>query len=103
MVQYDFSTVAVLVTFGAVLGKTTPLQLIIMALLEVIFYSANQTLNSHILEAADVGRSLLIHTFGAYFGLSVSLILYKKRAFEEDKTSSTYRSDLFAMLGTIES
>ena len=67
-----------------------------------MFYSANEAINIYVFQAADVGGSMLIHTFGAYFGLAVSVMLYNKKATDHPHNSSTYHSDLFAMIGTAE-
>jgi len=52
-------------------------------------------------KASDVGGSMVIHAFGAYFGLAVSTVLRRaadvRRA--EAKEGSVYHSDLFAMIG----
>lgn len=37
--EADFAVATVLISFGAVLGKTSPVQLIIMATLEIVFYN----------------------------------------------------------------
>ncbi len=84
---------------GAVLGRASPFQLIVIAFFEVMFYSANEALNIHVLEASDIGGSMLIHTFGAYFGLAVSFMLYRKKATDHPRNSTVYHSDLFAMIG----
>ena len=42
---------------------------------------------------------MLIHTFGAYFGLAVSRMLYDKKAEDDNRNSSCYHSDLFSMIG----
>ena len=42
LIAGDFAAAAVLISFGAVLGKVSPLQLVVMAIVEVIFYTANE-------------------------------------------------------------
>lgn len=43
---------------------------------------------------------MTIHTFGAYFGLMVTRILYRPNLEQsKDKQGSVYQSDLFAMIG----
>lgn len=43
---------------------------------------------------------MTIHTFGAYFGLTVTCILYRPNLEQsKDKQGSVYHSDLFAMIG----
>ena len=99
MIGSDFAAATVLITFGAVLGKASPFQMIIIAFMECIFYSANEALNINVLKAADAGGSMIIHTFGAYFGLAVSTMLYRRKAFNHPKNSSSYHSDLFSIIG----
>ncbi|XP_038841844.1 ammonium transporter Rh type A-like [Salvelinus namaycush] len=102
MINADFSTATVLISFGAVLGKTSPVQLLIMTILEITIFSINEHLVAEILEANDVGASMIIHAFGAYFGLAVARMLYRpalRNGHEND--GSVYHSDLFAMIGTV--
>lgn len=52
------------------------------------------------LQVKDAGGSMTIHTFGAYFGLTVTWILYRRNLeHSKQKQSSVYHSDLFAMIG----
>ncbi|KAM6915541.1 ammonium transporter Rh type A [Xenentodon cancila] len=102
MINADFSTATVLISFGAVLGKTSPLQLLIMTILEITIFGINEHLVANVLEANDVGASMIIHAYGAYFGLAVARVLYRpslRNGHEND--GSVYHSDLFAMIGTV--
>ncbi|XP_056419971.1 ammonium transporter Rh type A isoform X3 [Hyla sarda] len=101
MINADFSTATVLISFGAVLGKTSPLQMLIMAILEITIFACNEHLVAF-LGATDIGASMVIHAFGAYFGLAASAVLYRsglKKGHEHE--GSVYHSDLFAMIGTL--
>ncbi len=40
---------------------------------------------------------MLVHVFGAYFGLAVSCVL--RRDVSSEKEGATYISDIFAMIG----
>lgn len=42
MINADFCTGSVLISFGAVLGKTSPVQLLIMAMFEVTLFAVNE-------------------------------------------------------------
>lgn len=42
LINADFCAGAVLISFGAVLGKTGPAQLLLMALLEAVLFSVNE-------------------------------------------------------------
>ncbi|NWY58189.1 RHAG protein, partial [Chionis minor] len=102
MINADFSTATALISFGAVLGKTSPVQMLILTILEITIFACNEHLVAEILQATDVGASMTIHAFGAYFGLAVTLVLYRpglKNKHENEE--STYHSDLFAMIGTL--
>lgn len=41
LIEGDFAAAAVAITYGALLGKTSPLQMIAVAFFELIFYSIN--------------------------------------------------------------
>uniref|UniRef100_G3P649 Ammonium transporter Rh type A n=1 Tax=Gasterosteus aculeatus aculeatus TaxID=481459 RepID=G3P649_GASAC len=104
IINADFSTATVLISFGAVLGKTSPVQLLIMTVLEISLFSINEHLVAQIFKvsANDVGASMIIHAFGAYFGLAVARVLYRPGLRNgHDNDGSVYHSDLFAMIGTV--
>uniref|UniRef100_A0A8D0GFL5 Rh family B glycoprotein n=1 Tax=Sphenodon punctatus TaxID=8508 RepID=A0A8D0GFL5_SPHPU len=104
MINADFCSGAILISFGAVLGKTSPVQLLLMTLLEVTLFGINEYILLILLcyQAKDAGGSMTIHTFGAYFGLTVSRLLYRPHLNKSrQREGSVYHSDLFAMIGTI--
>lgn len=75
LITADFAAAAVLITFGALLGKVTPAQLMVIALVEIVFYGINENIGAGTFGAVDMGGSIFVHTFGAYFGLACSLAL----------------------------
>ncbi|KAJ7325357.1 hypothetical protein OS493_029906 [Desmophyllum pertusum] len=101
LVTSEFAAAAVLITYGAVLGKVSRLQLLVIGILEIVFYSINEMIAIEFLKYADAGGSIIIHTFGAYFGLALSRVLYNQKSLDNPKEESVYHSDLFAMIGTI--
>ncbi|XP_037587817.1 ammonium transporter Rh type B isoform X2 [Cebus imitator] len=102
MINADFCAGAVLISFGAILGKTGPAQLLLMALLEVVLFGINEFVLLNLLGVRDAGGSMTIHTFGAYFGLVLSRVLYRPQLEKSrHRQGSIYHSDLFAMIGTI--
>ena len=68
-------------------------------MLEIIFYAINELIAVEFLKFSDAGGSIIIHAFGAYFGLALSRTLYTKKALDSPKEGSNYHSDLFAMIG----
>jgi len=105
MFNCEFAAGAVLISFGALLGKVNHLQLVLMALFEIIFYKLNEHTNIHWIHSnstfADVGGSMIIHAFGAYFGLAASWVLTSDRHKNQEKEAADYKTDLFAMVGTV--
>ena len=99
LVTAEFAAATVLITYGAVLGKVSRLQLLVIGFLEVVFYGINELIAVEFLKYSDAGGSIIIHTFGAYFGLALSRVLHTKDALESPKEGSNYQSDLFAMIG----
>ncbi|XP_067874171.1 ammonium transporter Rh type C-like 2 [Heterodontus francisci] len=100
LINADFCAASVLISFGAVLGKVSPVQLLIMSLFEVTLYAVNEFILLNVLGAKDAGGSMVIHMFGAYFGLTITRILYRPNL-DQKKNESVYHSDLFSMIGTL--
>ena len=75
IVEAGLISAAVLISFGVVLGKVNPLQLLFMGLVEAVFCVINMHVAYSIMGIVDVGGSIVVHTFGAYFGLAVSFCL----------------------------
>ncbi|KAL9911776.1 rhesus blood group-associated glycoprotein Rh50 isoform 1-T7 [Glossina fuscipes fuscipes] len=103
IIHSDISAAVPLISMGVLLGRTTPIQLLFMALFEIILFAVNEYVALEILSICDVGGSITVHAFGAYFGLAVSLMLRPKKE-ENDPgqyEAPTYTSDLFAMIGTL--
>lgn len=74
-----------------------------MATLEIFFYCINEAILIEIFKVFDIGGSMVIHTFGAFFGLSVALF-YQPEAAIADKHGigvGNYLSDLVSMVGTL--
>ncbi|XP_044521382.1 ammonium transporter Rh type C [Gracilinanus agilis] len=102
LINADFCVGSVCVAFGAILGKVSPIQLLIMTLFQVTLFSVNEYILLSLLQVKDAGGSMTIHTFGAYFGLTVTWILYRPNLEQsKERQSSVYHSDLFAMIGTL--
>lgn len=104
LLSADFAAITVTISIGSVMGKISFLQLFVMALIEVVLFLINEWLSNIVLKAEDVGRSIYVHTFGAYFGLAASRVLFRKdlETFAKpDKENTTFDSNLFSVLGTL--
>lgn len=93
-----YAVSAVLISFGAVIGKASPSQLVIMAIVELACHSFNfEVLLNGTMLIVDVGGTYADHMFGAYFGLAVAYMLGKPNNMPE----MGYSGDIFAMIGTL--
>jgi ammonium transporter Rh len=57
-----------MISFGALLGKASPAQMLALGFFETIFYHLNIFITIFKLKVHDIGGGMVIHTFGAYFG-----------------------------------
>merc|ERR1712113_568233 len=96
----DFASAAVLITFGAILGKVSATQLMLLGFFEIIFFAINENMLLKI-GVLDIGGSIVVHVFGAYFGLTASWVLSRNSWKDDPQNAAVYHSDLFAMIGTI--
>ncbi len=74
-----------------------------MATFEVFFYCLNEAIVVEIFKIYDIGGSIVIHTFGAFFGLSVALFYQCEDAIKDRNQLNigNYLSDLVSMIGTL--
>merc|ERR1711988_1176842 len=75
--------------------------MVVVAICEMLFYGLNEQIGATKLKAVDMGGSMFVHTFGAYFGLALSKVITPVEKYEERDEGSTYHSDMFAMIGTV--
>lgn len=66
----DYGAAAVLITFGAILGKCSLFQLFGLASIECFLFALNRAILLHIFKAEDLGGSMYIHIFGGFFGIA---------------------------------
>uniref|UniRef100_H3A386 Rh50-like protein n=2 Tax=Latimeria chalumnae TaxID=7897 RepID=H3A386_LATCH len=102
LINAEFACATVLISLGAVLGKVSPIQLLVLALFEIPIYVTTEWTISEYLKISDVGGSMVLHVFACYFGMSVTRVLYRPGLKDgHSKEKSSYQSDLLAMMGTI--
>lgn len=101
----EFACASALIAMGAVLGRLRVYQYAILALLLVPAYMLNEWM---VLDAGlgitkgfvDSAGSIVIHAFGAYFGIGMTLVVTRaadrSKPIESDETS-----DRFSMLGSM--
>lgn len=105
MIGADFCAGAVLISFGAMLGRVSATQMLTMMIIEVVVFSINEAILLERYHIVDVGGSMVIHAFGAYFGVACSFMLElvnKDRKEIDTKANGSSRvTDTMAMVGTL--
>lgn len=103
----EFAAASLLIAVGAPLGRLKMKQYVLMALLFIPCYMLNEWIlvdNGFGLipkgQFIDTGGSILIHAFGAYFGLGVIVRMTTKEDFDKE-VESTKVSNQFSMLGSM--
>ncbi|OCT62528.1 ammonium transporter Rh type A-like [Xenopus laevis] len=102
VMQAEFAAVTALISAGAILGRCSPVQLLLLSMLEIPLFVLNDWLINHYFHIIDIGGTVAIHVFSCYFGLGVSRILYRPglRA-GHSKNITTPTTDLLSLLGAI--
>lgn len=107
LILAEFAAASLLIASGAILGRLKMYQYILLGILFIPSYALNEWI---LLEGGlglvshgafvDTGGSILIHAFGALFGLAVAFSMTTKKEFavpiEADDTS-----DRFSLLGSM--
>ncbi|XP_034530365.1 rh blood group, D antigen isoform X2 [Notolabrus celidotus] len=102
IVVAEMCTVSALISIGAVLGKTNPVHLILIAMLEVSGFVLNGWCLRTLLKVQPLNSIMQLHTFGAFFGLILTWMLYRKGSEQQfEKEKSDRKTGLFSMFGTI--
>ncbi|CAJ1073942.1 rh blood group%2C D antigen isoform X3 [Xyrichtys novacula] len=98
----EMCAVSALISIGIVMGKTNPVHLILIAMLEVSGFVLNKWLLRTLLRVQLPNSIMQLHIFGTLFGLVLTWMLYRtesERQFEKEK--SDCKMGLFSMLGSI--
>ncbi|CAH2302961.1 ammonium transporter Rh type B-like [Pelobates cultripes] len=98
----EFAAVTAMISAGAILGRVSPIQLLILCLLEIPLYVVNDWLIHKYFHIIDVGGTVAIHVFSCYFGLGISRIFYHPELrVGHTKETTTPNSDLLSLVGTL--
>ena len=100
LIRCSYSVASVLISFGGLIGRIGPKDILIIGTIHMIGYTLNEALVYDSIKMIDAGGSSVIHVYGAYFGLTVCLILSTKiKPSSNIKTS--YISNIFGFIGTL--
>lgn len=107
LILAEFGAASLLICAGAVLGRLKMGQYMLLGLLFIPFYALNEWI---LLEGGfglvehgrfvDTGGSIVIHAFGALFGLGVAASMTTRKEFETPIEADA-TSDRFSLLGSM--
>ncbi|XP_062977103.1 ammonium transporter Rh type A-like [Elgaria multicarinata webbii] len=98
----EFAAVTILISAGAIMGRTSSVQLLLMGFCEIPLYVACEWLIVSYFRAVDVGGTITLHIFACYFGLGAAIALYRPGLqLGHPKETPSYISDLLSLVGTM--
>ena len=101
LVIADFAAGSAMITFGALLGKCNLQQLMFLVFWEMIFQGLNEAIGAKSIKAVDMGGSMFVHAFGAYYGLAASFFFQPTRASKSSNMKASHTSNAIAAVGSI--
>jgi ammonium transporter Rh len=102
----EFAAASLLICAGAVLGRLKMIQYMVLGVIFTLVYMLNEWIVTgggfDLVKAgfADTGGSIVIHAFGALFGLGVIMTMTTSREFTQPIETDA-SSDRFSMLGSM--
>lgn len=106
LILAEFAAASLLICSGAVLGRLKMYQYMILGILFVPFYALNEWilldggLGLISNQFVDTGGSIIIHAFGALFGLGVAVSMTTRKEYAKP-VESDETSDRFSLLGSM--
>lgn len=105
LILAEFGAASLLIAAGAVLGRIKIYQYLILGLLFIPFFMLNELIviedHFHFVgKVADTGGSIVIHAFGAIFGISAAIFLTTKKQMDTPITTDA-TTDKYSILGSM--
>jgi ammonium transporter Rh len=105
LILAEFAAASLLIAAGAILGRIKIYQYMILGLLFIPFYMLNEliVINDYfhfVGKVADTGGSIVIHAFGALFGIAAAISLTTKKDMEVPIVSDA-TTDKYSVLGSM--
>ena len=101
LIVADFGAGACMITFGAILGKCNLQQLFFLTFWEMLWWGLNESICVHKLHVTDMGGSMLVHAYGAYFGVTACYFFQPDRAKQSKNAQGSHMSETVAFVGAI--
>ena len=106
LITIDYISAPVLISLGALIGKLSIGQMLIIAIFEPFFSSLNYYLCYVTVKAIDNGGSLYIHFFGAIFGVTSTIVCFcnhqeNYNIINSPHLNSDYYSNVISFIGSL--
>ena len=92
---------ALLITVCAIIGKASNVQYVILTIVGSCLYTLNEMIVVDKLACRDVGGAMIIHTFGAFYGIGLAAVYRHKDSLGSKNLFETHDSLSMAMAGTL--
>jgi ammonium transporter Rh len=100
-IQAEYCAIAMVIALGAFIGKVNNLQILIAVLIGILLYAVNEQILFNSLDVKDIGGSMFIFTFGAWYGIGISWILNYTDARVSHNYVTDVNSNSFSLIGTL--
>ena len=97
----EVSAGAILIAVCAIVGKTSNLQYIFVSVAGIFLYTLNEIIVIDELKCKDIGGAMIIHTFGAFYGIGLTSVYRHEKAKGNKNLFETHDSLSMAMAGTL--
>ena len=101
LIKGEFCAISMVVAFGALVGKANNIQLLISVLIGILLFCVNEQILFNSLDVRDIGGSMYIFVFGAFYGLGISWMLNYKEAKNNRNYVTSVNSNNFGLIGTL--
>ena len=98
LIGADFACAVVLISFGVLIGTVSPLQLIVLTMIEIVLFNVNEVIGRQYFGTRDAGDTIFVHMFGAYYGLAISRVLYTPETVDNQNKKDGKTSNLFSIV-----
>lgn len=97
----EVSAGAMLIAVCAIIGKTNSLQFLIISIAGSCLYTLNEAIVVGNLKCRDVGGAMIIHAFGAFYGIGLTMMYRYPMARGSKNLLESHESLTSAMVGTL--
>ncbi len=104
LIKSDFCALSMIIAISATMGKANDFQALGITILGVGLYALNEVicLSKVATNAVDFGGSMIVHTFGAFYGIGVTLLLrYNNKSLSKPVLPNSFEHQITSLIGTI--